>query len=113
MLILIKIIFSFMDHIINTRLPISRSIFKNFLQILKGKIIKSNSESKVLIQFPMGCSRRQCTPDLFIYFILLALYRSGRTLWELLMVLRALCVITSFVGMISGSLVSQDSSLFR
>jgi len=55
-------------------LPISRSIFKNFLEILKGKITKSNSKSKVLIHYPMGCLRRQCTPDLFIYFIQLALY---------------------------------------
>jgi hypothetical protein len=121
MLIQIKIIFSFMDHIINMRkgylwdclFPGQYSIFKNFLQILKGKIIKCYSKNKVLIHYPMGCSRRHCTPDLFIYFILLALYGSGRSLWEPLIVPRALCVITSFVGMISGSLVSWNSSLFR
>jgi len=74
MLIQIKIIFSFMDHIINMRkgylwdclFPGQYSIFKNFLQILKGKIIKRNSKNKVLIHYPMGCSSRHCMPDLFI-----------------------------------------------
>ncbi len=47
-------------------LPVSRSIFKNFLQNLEGKFIKSSSKSKALIHYPMGWSRRHCTPDLFI-----------------------------------------------
>ena len=47
-------------------LPISRSIFKNFLQNLEGKFIKSSSKSKALIHYPTGCLRRQCTPDFFI-----------------------------------------------
>jgi len=46
-------------------LPISRSIFKHFLQNLEGKFIKNSSKSKVLIYYPTGCLRRQCTPDLF------------------------------------------------
>jgi len=47
MIIPIKIIFSFIDHIINTKkgvplvLPISRSIFNNFLQNLEGKFYKN------------------------------------------------------------------------
>jgi len=51
-------------------LPISRSVFKNFLQILDGKFIKNSSKSKALIHYPMGCLRGQCTSDLLIYFIL-------------------------------------------
>jgi len=47
-------------------LPISRSIFKNLLQNMEGKFIKSSSKSKALIHYPKGCPRRQCTPDLFI-----------------------------------------------
>ena len=68
----------------------SRSIFKNFLQNLEGKFTKSSSKSKALIHYPMGCLRRHCTTDLFIYFILPALYRSSRSLWEPLMVLTEL-----------------------
>ena len=63
-------------------LPISRSIFKNFLQNLEDKFIKSSSKCKAIIHYPKGCPRRHCTPDLFIYFILLALYGSGRFLWD-------------------------------
>ena len=33
---------------------------------LECKFIKSSSKSKALIQYPMGCPRRHCTPDLFI-----------------------------------------------
>jgi len=47
-------------------LPISRSTFKNFLQNLEGKFIKSSSKTKALIHYPVGCPRIQCTPDLFI-----------------------------------------------
>ena len=47
-------------------MPISRYIFKNFLQNLEGKFMKSSSKSKALIHYPMGWSRRHCTPDLFI-----------------------------------------------
>ena len=47
-------------------LPISRSIFKNFLQNLEGKFIKSSSKSRALIRYPTGCPRRHCKPDLFI-----------------------------------------------
>jgi len=49
-------------------LPISRLIFKNFLQNMEGKFIKSSSKSKALIHYPTGCPRRHCTPspDLFI-----------------------------------------------
>jgi len=79
MLIQIKIIFCFMDHIINTL------IYKHFLQNSEGKFIKSSSKSKALIHYPTGCPRRQCTPDLFIYFILPTFYGSGRSLWEPLM----------------------------
>ena len=71
-------------------LPISRSIFKNFLQNLEGKFIKSSVKSKELIHYPTGCPRRHCTPDLFVYFILPSLYGSGRSLWEHLMVLGGL-----------------------
>ena len=71
-------------------MPISRSVFKNFLQNLEGKFIKSSSKSKALIHYPTWCLRRQCTPDLFIYFILPSLYGSSRFLWEPLMVLREL-----------------------
>ena len=63
-------------------LPISRSIFKNFLKNLEGKFIKSISKSRALIHYPTGCPRRHCTPDLFIYFILPSLYGSGRSPWE-------------------------------
>ena len=58
-------------------LPTCRSIFKNFLQNFDGKFIKSSSKSKALIHYPTVCPRRQCTPDLFIYFILPALCGSG------------------------------------
>jgi len=47
-------------------LTISRSIFQNFLQNLEGKFIKSSSQSRALTHYPMGCPRRQSTPDLFI-----------------------------------------------
>ena len=40
-------------------IPISRSIFKKFLQNLEGKFIKSSSKSKAL-------NSLTCTPDLFI-----------------------------------------------
>jgi len=49
-------------------LPSSRSIFKNFLQNLEGKFIKSSSKSRELIHHPTGCPRRHCTPDLFISY---------------------------------------------
>ena len=68
-------------------LPDSKFIFKKFLQNLEGKFIKSSSKSKALTHYPMGCPRRHCTPDLFIYFILPAVYAYGRSLWEPLMVL--------------------------
>ena len=76
MLIQIKIIFSFMDHIINTRKGyIWDCLFpgqysRNFLQNLEGKFIKSSSKSKALIHYPTGCLRRHSTPDTFIYFTL-------------------------------------------
>ena len=73
-------------------LPISRLIFKNFLQNLEGKFIKNSSKSKALIHYPTECPRRHCTPDLFIYFILPALYGSGRSLWERLLDLKELYV---------------------
>ena len=63
-------------------LHISRSIFKNFLQNLEGKFIKSSSKGKALNHYPAGCSRIQCTPHLFIYLILPTLYGSSRSLWE-------------------------------
>ena len=71
-------------------LPISRSIFKNFLQNLEAKFIKSSSKSKALIHYLTGCPRRHHTPDLpvFIYFILPSLYECCRSLWEPFMVLR-------------------------
>jgi len=47
-------------------LPISRSIFKNFLQNLEGKFIKIGGKSKAIIHYPARCPRRHCTPDLFI-----------------------------------------------
>ena len=47
-------------------LPISRSIFKNFLQNLEGKFIKSIIKSKALIHYPTECPGRHSTPDLFI-----------------------------------------------
>lgn len=47
-------------------LPISRSIFQNFLQNLEGKFIKSCSQRRALTHYPMACLRRQCTPYLFI-----------------------------------------------
>jgi len=71
-------------------LPTSELIFKTFLQYLEGKFIKCSSKSKALIHYPMGCPRRHFTPDLFIYFILPALYGYGRSLWEPLMVLTEL-----------------------
>ena len=73
-------------------LPISRLIFKNFLQNLEGKFIKNSSKSKALIHHPTGCLRRHCTPDLFIYFILTTFYGSGRSLWGTLIVLTELYV---------------------
>jgi len=73
-------------------LPMSRSIFKNFLQNLEGKFIKSISKSRALIHYPTGYPRRHCTPHLFIYFILPTLYGSGRSLWETLMDLTELYV---------------------
>jgi len=66
-------------------LPSSRSIFKNFLQNLEGKFIKSSSKSRELIHHPTGCPRRHCTPDLFIYFILPASYESSRSPQKTLM----------------------------
>ena len=47
-------------------MPVSRYFFKNSLQNLEGKFMKSSSKSKALIHYPMGWSRRHCTPDLFI-----------------------------------------------
>ena len=47
-------------------LPISGSIFKNFLQNLESKFIKSSSKSKALIHYPIRCPRRHHTPDFFI-----------------------------------------------
>ena len=38
-------------------LPISRSIFKNFLQNLEGKFIKSSSKSKASIHYSTECLR--------------------------------------------------------
>jgi len=67
-------------------LPMSRSIFKNFLQNLEGKFIKSSNKSRALIHHPTGCTRRHCHIWL-IYFILPASYGSSRPLWETLMVL--------------------------
>ena len=66
-------------------LSTSRSIFKNILQNLEGKFIKSSSKSKAL-------NSLTCTPGLFIYFILPTLYGSGRSLWGPLMVLTELYV---------------------
>jgi len=63
-------------------LPISRSIFKNFLQNLEGKFIKISSKSKALTHYPARCPRIHCIPDLFIYLILPALYGSSRSLCE-------------------------------
>jgi len=95
MLIQIKIIFSFMNHIINMRkeylwdclLP---GQYSRTRQNLEGKFIKSCSKSKALIHYPMEFPRRQYTPALFIDFILPTLYGSGRSLWEPLMVLTEL-----------------------
>ena len=39
--------------------PTSKSTFKNFLQNVEGKIIKSSSKSKAVIHYPTGCPRRQ------------------------------------------------------
>ena len=61
-------------------LPTYRSILMNFLQNLESKFKKCSSKSKALIHYPTGCPRRQCTPDLFIYFILSTMYGSGRSL---------------------------------
>jgi len=77
-------------------LPISRSIFQNFLQNLEGKFIKSSSQSRALTHYPTGCLRRQCTPDLFIssypHFMDLQIPVETPHVPH-----RALCVITSFV----------------
>jgi len=77
-------------------LPISRSIFQNFLQNLEGKFIKSSSQSRALTHYPTGCLRRQCTPDLFIssypHFMDLQIRVETPHVPH-----RALCVITSFV----------------
>ena len=64
-------------------LLISRSIFKNLLQNLEGKLIKISSKSKAL-------NSLACTPDLFISSYP-KLYRCGRSLQEPLMVLTELC----------------------
>jgi len=48
-------------------LPISRSIFKNLLQKIEDKFIKSGSKRKALIHYPKGCPRRHCTPDISYY----------------------------------------------
>ena len=69
-------------------LPISRSIFKNFLQNLECKFIKSSSKSKEFIT--LWDVRIDTVNLTFIYFILPSLYGSGRSLWEPLMVLREL-----------------------
>jgi len=53
MLVQIKIIFSFMDHIINLR----KGYFWDCL---------SPGQRRALTRYPTGCLRRQCTPDLFI-----------------------------------------------
>ena len=47
-------------------LPISRSIFHNFLYNFEGKFTKSSNQRRALTRYPTGCLRRQCTPDLFI-----------------------------------------------
>ena len=79
-------------------LPISTLIYKHFLQNLEGKFIKSSSKSKALIHYPMGCPRRHCTPDLFIY-----LFHPARIVWIRQIPVgtphaphTALCIITSF-----------------
>ena len=94
-------------------LPISRSIFKNFLQNLEGKFIKSSSKSKALIHYPTGCLRRHCTPDLFIYFILPTLYGSGRSLWEPLMVLTQLYVTSHPATLPWNSRCSRDAGISK
>ena len=118
MIIQIKIIFSFMGHIINTRKgSLWNCLFpgqysRNFLQNLEGKFIKSRSKSKALIHYPTGCPRRHCTPDTFIYFILHALYGSGRSLWEPLMVLTELYVSSHPLWPLPGnSLCSRDAGI--
>ena len=76
-------------------LPISRSIFNNFLQNLEGKFIKSSSKSIALIHYPTECPRRHCTPDLFhltgIVWIGQILVGTPHGPY------RALCIITSSV----------------
>ena len=47
-------------------MPISRSVFKNFLQNLECKFTKSSNKSTALIHYPTGCPRRHCTLDWFI-----------------------------------------------
>jgi len=81
-------------------LPISRSIFHNFLQNLESKFIKSSSQSRALTHYPTRCLRRQCTPDLF---------HPNRILWIWQILVgtphgppRALCIITSFVTPFHG-----------
>ena len=71
-------------------LPISSSIFQNFLQSLEGQFTKSSTQSRALTHYPTGCPWRWSTPDLLIYFILLPFYGSGRSLWEPLMALTML-----------------------
>jgi hypothetical protein len=64
-------------------LPIFRSIFKTLLQNMEGKFIKGSSKSKVIILRDV----QEDTIHLTYYFILPALYVSGRSPWESLTVL--------------------------
>jgi len=72
MLIQIKMIFSFIDHIINMRKGyLGDCLFPGqYSRTLESKFIKSRSKSKALIHYPAGCPRIQCRPDLFISFYL-------------------------------------------
>ena len=72
MLIQIKIIFSFMDQIINLRKGqlwdcLSPGQYsRTFYRIWKVNLQKSSNQRRALTRYAAGCLRRQCTPDLLI-----------------------------------------------
>jgi len=77
-------------------LPISRSIFQNFLQNFEGKFTKSSNQRRALTHYPARCLRRQLH--------LTYLFHPTQILWIWQIPVgtpqgphRALCIITSFV----------------
>ena len=114
MLIQIKIIFSFMDHILNMRRGyLWDCLFPGQYSRTFYRIWKVSSRSKSQIHYPKGCPRRHHTPHLFIYLFHPTLIV---WIWQIPVGIphgphTALCVITSFVTSSWNSWCSKDASI--